>query len=1222
MTDIKARVIDTIDLTDEVAGSAQIDRKLASRVISMFEEGFTVPFIARYRKEVTGGMEPATLHRLKEKINSCKMLIEKIDKSFQYFSKQGLLTEDLSRQLKQCKSTEEVKLLVQPLKPKGPRTLSARAKAANLEPVAMEILQSSHSVDLFQRAPPEALKAFGCGSSLQEAVCHVIADVFAKDLELVRHAEMLCIRHPPTMYTTRKQCRAKQESKKNKNKPGNLELMDVDSDDSAMDTEENPSATQRQNFTKDDLVTFKNYLQFSRITTKLHAHQILAINRAADRGVITVRIVLPPVVQIQSREFMVRKYFPSIHRGNMNLVHSAFSDAWKRLIEPHLIRGIRSRLTAQAQDTSLDVFSENLRRRLMTAPLRAPTTPVGGASHAGDPGDGVISSSSAAPGDRLPVVGLDPGWRHGCKWAACDPHGDVISTGIVWPPTTMDLAGQLFCIVSSVSIQTIALGNGQGSRQTGRWLAELITMGHFRPLSVRFAVVSEAGASWYSASELATSEMPNLDVSLRGAVSIARRLQDPLSELVKVEPKHLGVGMYQHDLPEKRLVSAVNALMEECISFVGVDLNAAPLHILSRISGLSEAKAKAIAEYRSQVGAFRTRNELLKVKGIGPTTFAQCAGFVRIRPTYSTVKLDGSKDVDMISISSEDDHSDLPVCPGSKRKRPTLKPSKRKQKQPRTVPDVVSFNPLDQTAVHPDTYDIARNIIDSLGFELPDVGTVPLRQKASALFKASDRDERLKRFCVNNFGLDTVRDIVEALSRPLDFDEREDHFLPLFHSSAMSLTDLKPGMRVSGRVENVTTFGAFCDIGVQQDAYIPRHLYPRAKQTSADDGLFTLRLGDRISAVVGEVQVAQGRITASRHLEYRSNWNMRRPGVARSVAWKQTRDSAGFQTLGYPELYASLIGISVFHAAVCEHALFVARQRGNPIGLVVTRKFAIQVAFGYLDPTQTLRYGEHGRTFASRGWSRQNTMKLVPRAGHMTNRLNLKWIPVNIATPVGFPCMKKRILVTADMVTESIETDQIYFRLLGNGSSDVFGPSVIFPNCEKKPFSGVARLDERVRCRKTALKAAIVTGLKTYVRNTLFSHIPPSASEGKSASHRGSGSTRCVAPNGVHYGRIRIHVAGQYADPQKYKLVYCVNSLCHKKAESSHVLPMNQGQTSQKSLLCARASVTRTGKPSNHNTEELYGINCVARSTKVPVHNSMPIPIAKRIDNAPSFKQT
>ncbi|TGZ59248.1 hypothetical protein CRM22_009182 [Opisthorchis felineus] len=877
MTDLKVRIIDTIDLTDEVAGSAQIDRKLASRVISMFEEGFTVPFIARYRKEVTGGMEPAVLHRLKEKMNSCKMLIEKIDKSFQYFSKQGLLTEELSRQLKQCKSTEEVKLLTEPLKPKGPRTLSARAKAANLEPVAMEILNSSHPVDLFRTAPPEALKAFG--SSLQEAVCHVIADVFAKDLELVRHAEMLCIRHPPTMYTTRKQCRAKQGSKKNKRKPGSLELMDVDSDDSAMDTEENSNTTQRQNFTKDDLVTFKNYLQFSRITTKLHAHQILAINRAADRGVITVRIVLPPVVQIQSREFMVRKYFHSIHRGNMDLVHSSFSDAWKRLIEPHLIRGIRSKLTAQAQDTSLDVFSENLRRRLMTAPLRAPTTPIGGVSHAGDPGDGVISSSSAAPGDRLPVVGLDPGWRHGCKWAACDPHGDVISTGIVWPPTTgqTDLAGQrgargthrqadnglanLTATMQRNNIQTIALGNGQGSRQTGRWLAELITMGHFRPLSVRFAVVSEAGASWYSASELATSELPNLDVSLRGAVSIARRLQDPLSELVKVEPKHLGVGMYQHDLPEKRLVSAVNALMEECISFVGVDLNAAPLHILSRISGLSEAKARAIGEYRSQVGAFRTRTELLKVKGIGPTTFAQCAGFVRIRPTYSTVKLDGSKDVDMISISSDDDHSDLPVCPGSKRKRPTLNTSKRKQKQPRTFPEVVSFNPLDQTAVHPDTYDIARNIIDSLGFELPDVGTVPLRQKASALFKASDRDERLKHFCVDNFGLDTVRDIVEALSRPLDFDEREDHFLPLFHSSAMSLTDLKPGMRVSGRVENVTTFGAFCDIGVHQDAYIPRHLYPRPKQAATDDGLFTLRLGDRISAVVGQVQVAQGRIT-------------------------------------------------------------------------------------------------------------------------------------------------------------------------------------------------------------------------------------------------------------------------------------------------------------------------------------------------------------------------
>ncbi|CAH8644943.1 unnamed protein product [Dicrocoelium dendriticum] len=857
-----------IDLTDEVAEAAQVEPSVASRVISFFDKGFTVPFIARYRKEATGGLQPTVLHRLKEKINDCRLLMEKIDKSLQYFNKKGLMTDELSRKLRQCRSADEVKLITEPLKPKGPRTLSARARALDLEPLALKVLNSKCFVDLFKEAPPAALKTFKSQKGVEEAVQHIISDIFAKDLELIRKAEQLCTIHSPVVHTTQRSARS--SSVKPEPRSASVEThMEVDSVDLFSDLSQiGSSGDVPRNFAKDDLITFKNYLKFSRPVSKLHAHQILAINRAVERGVISIKLVFPVAIELQLRRFVEEKYLPNVHPSHLAYVHGAFNSAWKRLIEPHVARIVKSKLTTRAQDTSLEVFTENLRRRLMTAPLRASSPEAYFMSNKeNDISAGVISSSSAAPGDRLPVVGLDPGWRHGCKWAACDPHGDLLATGIVWPPTTIakhqrasqhNGLAQLTATMQRHNISTIALGNGQGSRQTGLWLAELITIGHFYPLSVRFAVVSEAGASWYSASPLADSELPTLDVSFRGAVSIARRLQDPLSELVKVDPKHLGVGMYQHDLSEKRLINAVNGVMEECISFVGVDLNAAPLHILSRISGLSETKAKSIVAYRSQVGLFRTREDLLKVKGIGRSTFAQCAGFVRIRPPFSNVLLDGSKDVEMISISSENTDDDASLCkPGSKRKLPTTSGHIKRPKCSRTTPDFLHFNPLDQTAVHPDTYNIATALIESLKCELTDVGKPRLREAASIFMNTPDRDERLKQFCTETYGLDTLRDIVEALRRPLDFDERQDCFLPLFHSSAMSLSDLRPGMQVSGRVENVTTFGAFCDIGVHQDAYIPRHMYPQTKQS---DGLFSLRLGDRITAVVSHVHVNQGRI--------------------------------------------------------------------------------------------------------------------------------------------------------------------------------------------------------------------------------------------------------------------------------------------------------------------------------------------------------------------------
>ncbi|CAH8600392.1 unnamed protein product [Heterobilharzia americana] len=891
-----------IDLTTQVAESANVDRNLVSRVIPMFEEGYTVPFIARYRKEVTGGIEPAILHRLKDKINDCKMVVDKIEKSLEFFNKSGLLTDELSQQLMKCKTTEDIKLLTDPFKSKGPRTLAGRAKAANLEPIALDILHSNKFVDIYNRAPPEAKKVFQSKAALEDAVCHIIADIFAKDLDIIRKAEELCLKFPAILVTSKKSKRDKTHSSESRSCPQSM-LIDGEDDHENFEVggcahNGNTSAKTNDKL-KDDLVTFKNYLNFSRSVSSILAHQVLAINRASERGVITVKVNLSSQVQQQCGTFVSQKYFSAVNRIHWDYVMLAFNDAWKRLIDPHLVRSIRAKLTTSAQDASLEVFTENLRRLLMTAPLRNSTS-FGESTVKDECDTGMISSASGAPGDRLPVVGLDPGWRNGCKWAACDPHGNVLATGILWPPHTQSAIpskrlkacdgpltnnglGALTAVMQRHQIETVALGNGQGSRQTGCWLAHLIQIEHFKPLNIRYAVVSESGASYYSASKMACTELPDLDVSFRGAVSIARRLQDPLAELVKLEPKHLGVGMYQHDIPERRLVAAVNDVMEECISFVGVDLNAAPLHILSRVAGLSEARAKSILAYRAQIGPFRCRADLLKVKGIGQATYAQCAGFVRVKPTYSAVTLDGTNDdcddelacdVKILGVTS--------VSTGGVKRKLAVDESNVKRKKPRLKIqttdqfDVNCFNPLDQTAVHPDSYEVGTKIISLLGFRLTDVGSASLRAAATQFMLSADRDKRLEPFCTKTVGFDTLRDIVEALSRPLDFDERQDCFTPLFHSFVMKISDLRKGMQVKGRVENVTTFGAFCDIGVEENAYIPRHAYPQSCQMSKQpvgsapkvnngtQNMFTLRLGDRVKATVASVDVKYHRISLDR----------------------------------------------------------------------------------------------------------------------------------------------------------------------------------------------------------------------------------------------------------------------------------------------------------------------------------------------------------------------
>ncbi|VDM30477.1 unnamed protein product [Hydatigera taeniaeformis] len=889
------------DVVNEVATTCGTDRRTTSRVISLFNSGNTLPFIARYRKEATGNLDPDALRAIKNKLSQCKEVIEKVDHAYTHLSAKGLMTDDLMASLRQCRTTSDVALITEPFKDSAPKSLAARARAAGLEPVACAVFRLHKSVDF-----GTALAGM-TAAEVEAGVLNIMAESICKDFDVLRTAEHLCFQVPPTIITTR--------TTQNRSSPSNFNL-------------------------EKDLVTFKAFFDFTMAFNRIPPHKVLAINRAEERKIIRVKVEFSAVLIGRIRDAVGQRFLLNIHPSHHKLFWAAFEDGWKRLMKPCLTRKLRSRITSVAQEVSLNVFADNLRRILMTAPLRnAPLLSAGdlnatASSLSSNPrgrqrrrlSPDVISASLGAPGDRLPVLGMDPGWRYGTKWAACDPLGDVLATGVIHVTLDQDNRNHKYhgghtnkynsdevqTLVRAMrdhGIYTIALGNGQACRQTERWLTQAVSDGLFLPLEVRYAIVNEAGASTYSTSPLAAAELPGLDVTLRGAVSIARRLQDPLAEMVKVAPQHLGVGMYQHDLPLRRLQAVVEGAMEECISFVGVDVNTAQLHVLARVAGLSRIKAQEIINYRMLHGRFRCRNELRKVRGIGPSTFAQCAGFLRVKPEFSINTMDSSRDVEFISLCTDDEGEDTAADGGNDDVEMKVISTSRKRsrlvtmdtspitkvpriRQPQPDPDDFSFNPLDQTAIHPASYhlhlsvalpvaaSIPYSLIHHFKYEISDVGSMALRNRAKALFASPNRDAILTQFTTEEFGLETVRDILDALCRPLDFDEREDRFAPMFRSSVMSIANLQPGVEVTGRVDNVTTFGAFVDIGVEEAALVPlRHFPPlsssnltiRSSNFTSLGGIcggsecsvlqkLSLQLGDRIRAKVDTVCVKTKRI--------------------------------------------------------------------------------------------------------------------------------------------------------------------------------------------------------------------------------------------------------------------------------------------------------------------------------------------------------------------------
>ena len=655
-------------------------------VITLLDEGNTVPFIARYRKEMHGAMDDQTIRNLADRLAYLRNLEARRQEVKNSIENQGKMTEELSKAIDEAKTLAEVEDLYRPYKQKR-RTRATIAREKGLAPLA-ELL---YAQEPDCPAPEEAAKAYvdpekGVNSA-EEALAgasDIIAETISDDAEVRKALRELY-----------------------------LEWADVVSVAAKKDPED---------------TVYRNYYAFSSPVNKIQGHQVLAVNRGEREEVLKVSVVINRDVALGAiHRRVVRKKCASTE-----FVENAAADAYDRLIAPSMEREIRATLTETASEGAIGQFALNLKPLLMQPPVKGFVT-----------------------------MGLDPGYRMGCKVAVVDATGKVLATTVVYPThgerQKQECIEKLSALIRKHAVKHIAIGNGTASRETEQMTVELISsLGS--GAGVSYAIVNEAGASVYSASPLAAQEFPDFDVNLRSAVSIARRLQDPLAELVKIDPKSIGVGQYQHDMPEKRLTEALDGVVEDCVNAVGVDLNTASAPLLARVSGLNAGVAGNVVRYREENGSFRSRKQLLKVPKLGAKAYEQCAGFLR-------------------------------------------------------VPE--SDEILDNTAVHPESYAAAEKLLELCGYTEADVRAGNLAQMKERI-KAYG-EARAAEAC--GVGVPTLRDVVSELLKP-GRDPRDELPPPLLRTDVLEIKDLKPGMELKGTVRNVIDFGAFVDIGVHQDGLV------------------------------------------------------------------------------------------------------------------------------------------------------------------------------------------------------------------------------------------------------------------------------------------------------------------------------------------------------------------------------------------------------------------
>ena len=661
------------------------DPKHVENVVTLLDEGNTIPFIARYRKELHGSMDDTALRTLETRLQYLRGLDERRQTIEKAIEAQGKLTEELQAALAQAATLAELEDLYRPYKQKR-RTRATVAKEKGLEPLAALLFAQARDCPRPEDAAIDYVNQEKGVATLEEALAgasDVVAEWISDDAELRKTLRRLFMEQ----------------------------------------------ATLRTEAATEEDSVYALYYDFTQAVSRLQGYQILAINRGEKEKLLKVSVEMNEQLAMQTvRRKVVRPGSPA-----MQFVIAAAQDAYDRLIFPSIERELRAELTDKACEGAIGQFALNLRPLLMQPPVKGKVT-----------------------------MGLDPGYRMGCKVAVVDATGKVLDTAVVYPTygerQKQEAITALSRLIRRHNVEHIAIGNGTASRETEQMAVELIHKEREAGRAVSYMIVSEAGASVYSASELAAKEFPQYDVNLRSAVSIARRLQDPLAELVKIEPKAIGVGQYQHDMPPKQLDSALDAVVEDCVNAVGVDLNTASPSLLERVSGLNATTAKNIVSYREENGAFSSRAQIKKVPKLGPKAFEQCAGFLRV--------------------------------PESK-------------------------NVLDNTAVHPESYDAAKGLLELLGHSLADVKARKLDGLAAEL-KAYGESKAADALGI---GLPTLRDVVSELQKP-GRDLRDSLPQPILRTDVLELKDLKPGMILSGTVLNVIDFGAFVDVGVHQDGLV------------------------------------------------------------------------------------------------------------------------------------------------------------------------------------------------------------------------------------------------------------------------------------------------------------------------------------------------------------------------------------------------------------------
>ncbi|CEP85712.1 Tex family protein [Paraclostridium sordellii] len=648
--------------------------------IKLIDEGNTIPFIARYRKEMTGEMSDVTLRAFHEKLTYLRNLQSRKDDVQRIIQEQGKLNKEIEKSIEQAKTLQEVEDIYAPFKQKK-RTRATIAKEKGLEPLAMAILNENINLKIEIPKYIDEEKEVNSEEDALKGAKDIIAEIVSEDAKLRKYIRELAL------------------------KEGVINSKN----------------------TKDEKSVYDMYYDYSEGVKHMAPHRVLAINRGEKEEFLKVNLEINNDKVVN---YIFNTYINKNNKNNEEEIKLSIEDAYKRLIFPSIEREIRNHLTEMAHERAISVFGQNVKSLLLQPPVR----------------------------DKV-VMGFDPAYRTGCKIAVVDKNGKLLDYTTVYPTkpqNDVDKAKKtLKDLIEKYDIDIISIGNGTASRESEQFVSEMIKEIN---RDVQYTIVSEAGASVYSASELANEEHPDINVSIRGAISIARRLQDPLAELVKIDPKSIGVGQYQHDLNKKRLEEVLSGVVEDAVNSVGVDLNTASYSLLEHVAGINKTIAKNIIEYREENGDFTSRAQIKKVKRLGPQAFTQCAGFLRI---------------------------------------------------------VNSKNPLDNTSVHPETYDVCKKLLEKLGYSLEDIKNKNI----------NDIDDKVSSIGIDSLskelevGIVTLKDIISEIKKP-GRDPREEGIKPVLRTDVLKIEDIKEGMILKGTVRNVVDFGAFVDIGIKNDGLV------------------------------------------------------------------------------------------------------------------------------------------------------------------------------------------------------------------------------------------------------------------------------------------------------------------------------------------------------------------------------------------------------------------